>query len=171
MFSFLGVFFFFFSSRRRHTRFSRDWSSDVCSSDLVDQNSDGVINDMDKVNLGDPFPHYNFSVNLDLGYKGWDFTVLGQGVGQRTGRLNGMEGYPVMMDGSSNSLGTPREFYMENRWTPQTPDSRFPRVWTGSSSNAVLSDVWLSEAAFFRIKTIQLGYSIPKLGNRSEEHT
>src|SRR6266511_5657814 len=32
------VFFFFFSSRRRHTRFSRDWSSDVCSSDLaVDQ--------------------------------------------------------------------------------------------------------------------------------------
>src|SRR5690606_40424087 len=32
--SFLSVFFFFFSSRRRHTRFSRDWSSDVCSSDL-----------------------------------------------------------------------------------------------------------------------------------------
>src|SRR5690606_39932134 len=29
-------FYFFFSSRRRHTRFSRDWSSDVCSSDLVD---------------------------------------------------------------------------------------------------------------------------------------
>src|SRR6266511_5764122 len=28
-------FFFFFSSRRRHTRFSRDWSSDVCSSDLL----------------------------------------------------------------------------------------------------------------------------------------
>src|SRR6266700_7304706 len=37
-------FFFFFSSRRRHTRFSRDWSSDVCSSDLgqlvVDQRAD-----------------------------------------------------------------------------------------------------------------------------------
>src|SRR2546430_13525355 len=30
-----GVFFFFFSSRRRHTRFDCDWSSDVCSSDLV----------------------------------------------------------------------------------------------------------------------------------------
>src|SRR5690606_40991589 len=29
-----GCWFFFFSSRRRHTRFSRDWSSDVCSSDL-----------------------------------------------------------------------------------------------------------------------------------------
>src|SRR5690606_41201764 len=31
----LYAFFFFFSSRRRHTRFSRDWSSDVCSSDLI----------------------------------------------------------------------------------------------------------------------------------------
>src|SRR5437868_11265324 len=31
------VFFFFFSSRRRHTRSKRDWSSDVCSSDLVDR--------------------------------------------------------------------------------------------------------------------------------------
>src|SRR5207302_24010 len=31
---FVGRFLFFFSSRRRHTRFSRDWSSDVCSSDL-----------------------------------------------------------------------------------------------------------------------------------------
>src|SRR6266511_2769759 len=30
------MLFFFFSSRRRHTRFSRDWSSDVCSSDLID---------------------------------------------------------------------------------------------------------------------------------------
>src|SRR5438105_15383797 len=34
---FLFVLFFFFSSRRRHTRSTRDWSSDVCSSDLVDQ--------------------------------------------------------------------------------------------------------------------------------------
>jgi TonB-linked SusC/RagA family outer membrane protein len=130
----------------------------------VDQNNDGIINDKDKVNLGDPFPHYNYSVSVDLKYKRWDFSVLGQGVGKRTGRLNGMEGYPVLMDGSSNNLGAPRKYYMENRWTPDNQNSRFPRVWTGSSTNAVLSDVWLSEAAFFRFKTIQLGYSIPKIG-------
>src|SRR5690606_40800997 len=35
-------FFFFFSSRRRHTRFSRDWSSDVCSSDLYSSRPDRV---------------------------------------------------------------------------------------------------------------------------------
>jgi TonB-linked SusC/RagA family outer membrane protein len=130
----------------------------------IDQNKDGVINDKDKIDLGDPFPHMNYSINIDLRYKRWDFTLLGQGVGKRTGRLNGMEGYPVMMDGSSNSLGTPRQEYMDNRWTPDTPNSRFPRVWTGSSTNAVLSDVWLSNAAYFRLKTIQLGYSIPRVG-------
>ncbi len=131
----------------------------------VDQNKDGIINNKDRVNLGDPFPHYNYAVTLNLKYHKWDLSVLGQGVGKRKGRLNGMEGYPVLMDGSSNSLGTPRQQYMDNRWTPTTPDSRFPRVWTGASTNAYLSDVWLSDASFFRIKTIQLGYSIPKVGS------
>ncbi len=131
----------------------------------VDQNGDGVINDMDRVDLGDPFPHLNYSVTLDLRYKKWDFSMLGVGVGKRTGRLAGLEGYPVLMDGTDNNMGSPRQYYMDNRWTPDNPNARFPRVWTGNSSNAVLSDVWLSDAAFFRIKTIQLGYTFPQLGS------
>ncbi|WP_291373559.1 SusC/RagA family TonB-linked outer membrane protein [Cyclobacterium sp.] len=130
----------------------------------VDQNGDGVINDEDKRNLGDPFPHMNYSVNFNLSFRRWDFSFLGQGVGKRLGRLNGLEGYPVLMDGVNNNLGAPREYYMENRWTPETPNSRFPRVWTGTSPNAVLSDVWLSNAAFFRVKMLQVGYTIPRIG-------
>ncbi|HSI75735.1 MAG TPA: SusC/RagA family TonB-linked outer membrane protein [Lunatimonas sp.] len=129
-----------------------------------DQNGDGIINDEDKVNLGDPFPHLNYSVNFNLFFKRWDFSFLGQGVGKRQGRLNGMEGYPVLMDGVNNNLGAPREYYMNNRWTPNNLDSRFPRVWTGNSPNAVLSDVWLSNAAFFRVKMLQLGYTVPRIG-------
>lgn len=130
----------------------------------VDQNGDGIINDRDKVNLGDPFPHMNYSITFNLNYRKWDFSFLGQGVGKRLGRLNGQEGYPVLMDGSNNSLGAPRQEYMDNRWTPENPDSRFPRVWTGASSNAVLSDVWLSDASFFRIKSLQAGYTFDNLG-------
>lgn len=130
----------------------------------VDQNGDGIINDQDRVNLGDPFPHMNYSITLNMRYKRWDFSMLGQGVGKRTSRLNGLEGYPVLMDGENNNLGTPRQYYMDNRWTPDNPDSRFPRAWTGASSNAVLSDVWLSNAAYFRVKTLQLGYTIPEIG-------
>lgn len=87
----------------------------------VDLNGDGIINDLDKVNLGDPFPHMNYSVNFNAGYKRWDFTVLGQGVGRRSGRLNGQEGYPVLVDGATNSLGAPRREYMENRWRQTGP--------------------------------------------------
>ncbi len=130
----------------------------------VDQNGDGIINDKDRVNLADPFPHMNYAINVDLRFKNWDFSVLGQGVGKRTGRLNGMEGYPVLVDNSSNALGAPSEYYANNRWTPETPNSRFPRIWSGNSANTYLSDVWLSDASFFRIKMLQLGYTVPKIG-------
>ena len=132
----------------------------------VDQNEDGIINDQDRIDLGDPFPHWNYSINLTMNYKRWEFRALGQGVGKRLGRLGGREGYPVLMDGSSNDLGTPLQYYMDNRWTPENRESRFPRMWTGNSSNAVLSDAWLDDAAFFRIKTLRVGYTIPNIGTQ-----
>lgn len=131
----------------------------------VDQNGDGVINDDDRMDLGDPFPHLNYAINLNLKYKRWDFAALGQGVGKRTGRLAGQEGYPIYVDNATNDLGSPMESYAQNRWTPENPNSRFPRVWTGASTNTNLSDVWLSDASFFRIKMLQLGYTFPKFGN------
>src|SRR2546421_5736012 len=54
----LVFFFFFFSSRRRHTRSDRDWSSDVCSSDLVGINRDGDIH-IAHVNNEHEYHHYN----------------------------------------------------------------------------------------------------------------
>src|SRR5438067_11151720 len=46
---FVCLFFFFFSSRRRHTRSKRDWSSDVCSSDLVELLFGGIARFVDAV--------------------------------------------------------------------------------------------------------------------------
>ena len=129
----------------------------------VDRNNDGVINDDDKVILGDPTPRYNYSITLNLSYKNWDFYALGQGVGKRDGSILGLEGQPVVNDGSTNALGTPRKQYMEGRWTPENTNSRFPRMWTGTSPNSYLSDVWMSNASYFRIKAVQLGYTFQKL--------
>lgn len=130
----------------------------------VDQNNDGIINDADRINLGDPFPHLNYSIQLNLKYKNWDFGLLGQGVGRRLGWLKGQEGYPVLVDGSTNALGAPRQEYADNRWTPENTASRFPRVWTGVSTNTYLSDIWLSDASYFRIKMLQLGYTVKGIG-------
>lgn len=144
-----------------NARFPHTFPGDIR---YVDQNGDGILNDEDRIILGDPFPHLNYAANLDLKYKRWDFSMLGQGVGKRLGQLKGQEGYPVLVDGKNNSLGAPRVEYVENSWTPENPNSRFPRIWSGNSSNTYLSNVWLSNAAFFRIKVLQVGYTIPTIG-------
>src|SRR5690606_40384470 len=64
----IAIFLFFFSSRRRHTRFSRDWSSDVCSSDLAVQCASvrsAVSEDADHA-LGAPSLHTDESESLEL---------------------------------------------------------------------------------------------------------
>jgi TonB-linked SusC/RagA family outer membrane protein len=47
----------------------------------ADSNGDGVINDLDKVNLGSSIPKYNYGATLNVSYKNWDFMVFGQGAG------------------------------------------------------------------------------------------
>src|SRR5690606_39912991 len=87
------TFFFFFSSRRRHTRFSRDWSSDVCSSDLpiTTQNGStllvlvGVDNPNDSPptdNYGNTFvraaPRINYTLWPGYGVSAWKATKIGR---------------------------------------------------------------------------------------------
>src|SRR2546429_3366366 len=63
----VGYFlFFFFSSRRRHTRCSRDWSSDVCSSDLLDVGASEAGCKLSRVNLGAQMS-MTFPTNKSLG--------------------------------------------------------------------------------------------------------
>src|SRR6266436_7969441 len=64
------IFFFFFSSRRRHTRCSRDWSSDVCSSDLEIIGKLGIADQMKpkiKLTGGGPVAEYLAKGDFELG--------------------------------------------------------------------------------------------------------
>src|SRR2546422_1226669 len=75
------VFFFFFSSRRRHTRCSRDWSSDVCSSDLFSPLKGSFYSKAGGQAIGnDPFeslidPHASMGMKRNL-TEGWFFGIL-----------------------------------------------------------------------------------------------
>src|SRR5690606_40154986 len=98
---------FFFSSRRRHTRFSRDWSSDVCSSDLstlayfVEKlrnipEGDGTLLDHSLILYGSNMGNSNQHLHYDVPH------VL---IGGASGRLKGEIGRASCRDREENSVG------------------------------------------------------------------
>src|SRR6266700_6096827 len=119
--------FFFFTSRRRHTRFSRDWSSDVCSSDLTGQQFQGDV--ADRVHLADAPPEHPVAREREVLDQVADFQDRLGGLG---GRLLG-----VRCGGSHEP--------------PSVPCSAWPATssrWVRSSSAARLaSDVSKTSAA------------------------
>jgi TonB-dependent starch-binding outer membrane protein SusC len=54
------------------------------------------------------------------------------------------------------------DFHLD-RWTPNNPEATYPRLTVGSESanNAAKSDFWIQNAAYLRVKNIQLGYTLP----------
>lgn len=122
-----------------------------------DQNGDGIINENDKIIMGSTVPRYTFSSNISGAYKGFDFSILLQGVGKANGYLSGPGILPFNVGGAIG--GTIRE-ENKDRWTPDHPDARYPRLAFGETNNEQASTFWLRNAAYLRIKNIQLGYTL-----------
>lgn len=128
---------------------------------FVDKNGDGVIDDQDKFILGNPFPRYTFGFTYSVGFKGFDAVVFIQGVGMRDMMIRGelVEPFHVGYSGTMYQHQT-------DYWTPTNPDAKWPRLAeSGSPSNAnnyrTGSDIYLFNAAYARLKNIQIGYTIP----------
>jgi TonB-linked SusC/RagA family outer membrane protein len=122
-----------------------------------DLNGDGKITaDADRQVIGSPIPRYTYGFTGNFGYKGFDLTVFLQGVGKVDGYVTGAARYAFINDASS-----PQEFHLD-RWTPTNPGASYPRLAYGFSYNQRLSTKWLEDASYFRVKNIQLGYTIPK---------
>jgi len=109
----------------------------------------------DRVRLGRSDPRFPYGINIDFRYKDFDFLIFGQGVMSHKVFSNGWTAYNF--DRAFSTLFT----YQLDRWTPETPDARFPKTRIGGV-NAQFSSFWLEDAAYFRLKNIQLGYTIPK---------
>ncbi len=123
-----------------------------------DQNGDGLINESDKVIIGSTVPRFTFASNIAASYKGLDLSVLIQGVGKADGYLNGPGILPFNVGGALG--GTIRE-ENKDRWTPENPNAKYPRLAFGESNNEQASSFWLKDASYVRIKNIQLGYTLP----------
>lgn len=129
----------------------------------VDQNNDGVIDDKDRVVLGNAFPRFTFGFTYQFEWKGLDLSVMLQGVGKRDMYLRGELMEPFHSNYSYCIYNHQLDF-----WTPTNPESRWPRLTAPGSSSSTNnwgmkgSDIYLLNAAYIRVKNITLGYTLPQ---------
>ncbi|EON75989.1 TonB-dependent receptor [Lunatimonas lonarensis] len=130
--------------------------------DGIPDSPDGLINPDDRVIIGDPFPRNSYALTLNADYKGFDLSIMFQGVGKRDLFLQGDAIWPLF------NAGKVQEWHVTDSWTPENPNARIPVLFpTSSGSNdARASDVWVFDASYLAIRNLSLGYSFPTLKDK-----
>lgn len=117
---------------------------------------DGIININDYTVIGHPlFPQIIFGLNTALSWKGIDLYMLWQGAGSST--------YYVLDELASPFFnGAKIASYQLDYWTPEHPNARFPRLTPAViTNNAQTSSFWTRNGTYLRLKTLELGYTLP----------
>lgn len=123
---------------------------------------DGKVDpNYDRVPLGSRIPKYTFGLNLDFEYKNFDFSALIQGVAGVKGYLNGYAGFALANQSNIQRWQADGRFRQDN--PVRYPD--YPRIEDMGNStppNYQMSDFWVLDASYIRLKNVQLGYKIPR---------
>lgn len=143
--------------------------SDIGIGDAMfrDVNGDGKISpygdkpgdDGDIINVGNITPRYTYGVNLGAKYKNFDISIFIQGVGQRTLFRTGEYSMPW-----SDWWRQPPQFYYGETWNEDRPDAKYPRLSHGNIRywNYQPSTLQQINAAYARLKNLQIGYTLPE---------
>ena len=124
----------------------------------IDGKPDGKIDGYDRTILGNPFPRYSYSLTTNLAWKGFDLNVFLQGVGQRDSYVSGTGAWAFY---SADFISTAFAIHRD-AWTPDNPNATYPRLTTDQGTfNWRDSNYWVRDAAYLRLKNVQLGYTIP----------
>lgn len=137
-----------------------------------DVNGDGRITDADMVPMGNPNPKYLFGMNINLEYGWFDLSVFLQGVaGNKI--FNATKFYMFNMDGAFNwSADYVKNHYRENIYDragnllfPENHAGKYPRLDPRNENNnfSTISDFYMEDGAYLRLKNIQLGITIPQV--------
>ena len=120
----------------------------------IDHN--GVIDDNDKVDLGNGIPDFTYGFNLAIDYKGFDFSV----------QANGAAGHQIVQT-YRNHANAQANYTTEilDRWTGEGTSNRIPRV-TTTNVNWQFSDLYVHDADYLRISNVTLGYDLSRLWNK-----
>lgn len=119
----------------------------------IDVNGDGQIDDTDKDWCGSPLPKFELGFNVTLAYKGFDFNMFWSG---KFGNKIYNEVRATTLNFNVDNI--PADV---NPWTWDNPSTEYPRMYANSTDNNKASDRFLESGTYFRMKNIQLGYTLP----------
>ena len=124
---------------------------------FVDQNGDGAITAADRVILGSYLPDFTYGVNFRADFRNFDFSLFFQG-SQGNDIYNGFRSLRYQTTRLFN--GAPEKF--TEAWTPSNPNTDVPRIaLTDPNNNRRMSDRFLEDGSYLRVKNVTLGYTIP----------
>ena len=120
---------------------------------FVDVNGDGQITSDDRTNIGNGTPDWTFGFNFNAEWKGLDLNVFFQGV-------SGADIFDATyrQDIASGNYPT----WILSRWTGEGTSNKVPILKQGDSKNWVISDIYIQDGSYFRLKNITLGYTLPQ---------
>lgn len=120
-----------------------------------DLNGNGIITaDSDRTVIGNPYPKFTYSLRGSIAWKNLDASFFLQGVAKVDGYLDGEAVHAFI-----NDYSIPQKTHLD-RWTPTHTNASYPRLYYAESHNSLFSDYWIQNAAYLRIKNIQLGYTL-----------
>ena len=119
---------------------------------FVDVNGDGEITTDDRTNIGNGTPDWTFGFNANADWKGFDFNIF----------LQGVQGSDVF-DGTYRSDVYSGNYpkWMLNRWTGEGTSDKYPRLSLQDETNWQVSDLYVCDGSYLRIKNMSIGYTLP----------
>lgn len=130
-----------------------------------DVDGDKEVTSKDRIVLGSRIPKYTYGFNLGADWKGFDFSILLQGVAGVKGYIDGFAGYAFY------NYGSIQRWQADGYFNPEHPVRypKYPRLELiqNASNNTLVSDFWVRDASYLRIKSVQLGYNVPSSSLKS----
>lgn len=122
-----------------------------------DLNKDGKITADDKTIIGNPIPKMSYGLNIDMNYKNWDLAMFFNGVYGND--IFNAKRYDYYFNYSNNCVRN-----VLKSWTPENTTTSVPiaKVQNFEGSNALPSEFYVEDGSYFRLKNIQLGYTLPE---------
>lgn len=134
---------------------------DLNGDNEIDYGATTVDNPGDKKIIGNSTPRFQFGLNVDLAWKGFDFNMFWQGTGKRDYWTNSYL-YWGLIRGSNINGGSGTKWTYNNSWTPNRTDAYFP-AFKPAEKNMSIQSRYLLNAAYAKLKNVTIGYTIPQI--------